>query len=223
MAFDTIVFDLDGTLVDTAPDLTASLNHALRQLGRPEVDPPSVRQMVGRGARALVIRGLEATGGLTEEMVDAGFDAFMQHYRANPAVHSVPFDGVEQALDQLAAMGLRLAVCTNKPAELAHMLIAELGWQQRFAALLGGDSLPVRKPDPLHLEQTITEAGGQRAIFVGDSETDADTAKAAGVPLILVSFGYATQPLDGMGSIEIIEHYRRLPGAVADIQATFKQ
>ncbi len=223
MKFDTIAFDLDGTLVDTAGDLTASLNHALQTLGRESVDPASVRRMVGRGARVLVERGLEATGARTDALVEEGVETFMQHYRAHVAVHSQPFAGVEQALDELSGQGFRLAVCTNKPVGLAQALITKLGWQARAAAVLGGDSLPWRKPDPRHLMTTVEQAGGDRAIFVGDSETDAETAHAAGVPLVLVSFGYAAGSVRDLACDHLIDHFATLPETVATIQASFNQ
>lgn len=221
MHFDTIVFDLDGTLVDTAGDLTASLNHALSSLGRPPVPPASVRAMVGHGARKLLERGLAASGEMTEALVDAGFAPFMEHYAANIAVHSRPFAGVEAALDRLAARGHALAICTNKPERLARSLVAELGWSDRFGALLGADSRPYRKPDPRHLLETVAEAGGSRALFVGDSRTDADTAKAAGVALVLVSFGYSTEPVASLGADVLIDHFDDLDQAVLTIQEGF--
>ena len=221
MTADTIIFDLDGTLVDTAGDLTASLNHALGVLGRPAIDPSDVRAMVGHGARKLLERGLVATGGMTPDLVEAGVRPFLDHYAANIAVQSRPFDGVEQALAALEADGLALAICTNKPVALAKALVAELGWAGRFRALLGADSRPWKKPDPRHLTDTLAEAGGRAAIFVGDSRTDADTARAAGVPLVLVSFGYSTDPVETLGADALIHHFDALSPAVAAIQSQF--
>jgi phosphoglycolate phosphatase len=221
MTADTIIFDLDGTLVDTAGDLTASLNHALGVLGRPPIDPAGVRAMVGHGARKLLERGLAATGDMTPDLVEAGVRPFLDHYAANIAVHSRPFAGVEQALDTLEADGLALAICTNKPVALAEALVAELGWAGRFRALLGADSRPWKKPDPRHLSDTLSAAGGRRAIFVGDSKTDADTAKAAGVPLILVSFGYSTDPVETLGADSLIHHFDALVPAITAIQGQF--
>lgn len=221
MQFDTIIFDLDGTLVDTADDLAAALNHALERLGRPTVRPAQVRQLVGRGARALLERGLELDGGATEGEVDAGLADFLRFYTDNLAVHSRPFDGVVAALDQLAAEGYRLAICTNKPERMARALVEQLGLAERFEALLGGDSLPYRKPDPRHLTETLHLAGGQRGIFIGDSTVDAETAHNAGVPLVLVSFGYSTDPVDQLGAARVIEHFAELSAAVAAIQHGF--
>jgi phosphoglycolate phosphatase len=221
MTADTIIFDLDGTLVDTAGDLCASLNHALGVLGRPGVDPAGVRAMVGHGARKLLERGLAATGEMTPELVEAGVRPFLDHYAANIAVHSRPFDGVEQALAALEGEGLTLAICTNKPVALAQALVAELGWAGRFQALLGADSRPWKKPDPRHLTDTLAAARGRAAIFVGDSRTDADTARAAGVPLVLVSFGYSVEPVETLGADALIHHFDALVPAVAAIQSQF--
>jgi len=221
MTADTIIFDLDGTLVDTAGDLTASLNHALGVLGRRAIDPAGVRAMVGQGARKLLERGLAATGDQTPELVAAGVAPFLAHYAANIAVHSRPFDGVEAALDALDARGLRLAICTNKPVALAQALVAELGWTKRFRALLGADSRPWKKPDPRHLTDTLAEANGRSAIFVGDSRTDADTARAAGVPLVLVSFGYSTEAVATLGADALIDHFDFLVPAINSIQGRF--
>ncbi len=221
LSFDTILFDLDGTLVDTADDLTASLNHALQALGRPAVAPASVRGMVGHGARKLLERGLSATGGMTPELVDEGVSGFLDYYRDHIADFSRPFPGADTALDQLAARGFRLGVCTNKPESLARQLLACLGWADRFAAVRGSDSQPWRKPDPRHLTATLADAGGKACIFVGDSRTDADTAVAAGIPFILVSFGYSIEPLDQLQADYRIDDFAELAAAVDTIQSRF--
>lgn len=214
---ETIAFDLDGTLVDTAPDLCASLNHALAELGRGHISPEGVRMMVGQGARKLLERGLAETGGMTPELVEAGLPLFLDYYAANICRGSRPFDGVDQVLDGLASAGCRLAVCTNKPKRLTDLLIDALGWGDRFDAVLGADSLPVRKPDPLHLTSTIEAAGGHAsdAAYVGDSITDALTAQAAGIPLVLVTFGYSVDPVEQLGADVLIDSFARLPEALA--------
>lgn len=221
MPFDTIIFDLDGTLVDTADDLTASLNHALVALGREPVPPRDVRAMVGHGARRLLERGLSASGRCDDELVEQGLPLFLDYYAANIMAYSRPFEGVEATLDSLADRGFKLAVCTNKPAALTKRLIEALGWQDRFTAVLGADSRPWRKPDPRHLIDTLAAAGGERAIFVGDSGTDADTALAAGVPLVLVSFGYSTEPVGDMGADVLIDRFDALLPAIETIQHRF--
>jgi phosphoglycolate phosphatase len=146
----TILFDLDGTLVDSAPDLTAALNHALAVLGWPPVPADTVRHMVGHGARKLLEHGLAHGGTATAELVDAGVAPFMAYYRAHIADGSRPYPGVERALDALAEAGVAVAICTNKPQELAEGLIVALGWQGRFAAIVGQDSVPAPKPDAGH-------------------------------------------------------------------------
>jgi phosphoglycolate phosphatase len=208
--FDVVAFDLDGTLADTAPDLTASLNHALGVLGRAAVPQESVRHMVGHGARALLEKGLAATGIMTPALVDEGFPIFLDYYERNIAVGTRPYPGVEAAMDALAAQGVRVAVCTNKLEGLARELIEALGWTNRFAAILGGDTLPVRKPDPAPLLETIARSGGGRAAFVGDSITDTDTARAARIPCVAVSFGFSDRPPEQLGADILIDHFDAL-------------
>lgn len=208
--FDVVAFDLDGTLADTAPDLTSALNHALAALGRPPVPAEDVRHMVGHGARALLTKGLAATGELTEELVDQGFPIFFDYYAAHIADGSRPFDGLIAALDTLTARGVKLAICTNKPESLSSALIEALGWTDRFASLVGGDTLPVRKPDPAPLFEAIARAGGGRAAFVGDSITDTDTARAAGLPCVAVTFGFSDRPAEQLGASVLIDHYDQL-------------
>ena len=205
--FAVVAFDLDGTLADTAPDLTAALNHALGVLGRPAMPQESVRHMVGHGARALLQKGLAATGEMTDALVDAGFPVFLDFYERHIADGSRPYPGLEAALDALAARGVRLAVCTNKLESLARELIAALGWSGRFAGIVGGDTLSVRKPDPAPLFEAIARAGGGRAAYVGDSITDTDTARAAGLPCVAVSFGFSDRPADQLGADLLIDHF----------------
>ena len=219
--FDTVLFDLDGTLVDTADDLTASLNYALQCLGREAVGNASVRAMVGHGARRLLERGLTATGAMAPELVEEGLPLFMEYYRAHIADYSRPFPGVDDALARLSASGWKIGVCTNKPEALALQLIESLNWSDRFDAVRGADSQPWRKPDPRHLTAALEGVGGQACIFVGDSRTDADTAVAAGVPFILVSFGYSMEPLDCLPADILIDHFSELEAAIATIQSRF--
>ena len=207
---DVVVFDLDGTLADTAPDLAAALNHALIRLGRRPVPVESVRHLVGHGAKALLRKGLAATGEASEELVEQGFPHFIDYYGENICVGTWVYEGLEEALDALARHGIALAICTNKFEWLTHRLIEKLGWTGRFQSIVGGDTVGVRKPDPAPLHETIDRAGGGRAVFVGDSITDADTARAAGVPLIAVSFGFSDRPADQLGAETVIDHYSEL-------------
>lgn len=216
-----VVFDLDGTLVDTGPDLTASLNHALAKLGRPPVEEESVKEMVGLGAAKLLERGLGATGDVNAELIAEGLPIFLDYYAANVCVASRPYPGVEAAMDRLAEHGVRLAVCTNKPEGLSRDLIAAIGWEKRFAANLGGDSLPVRKPHPRHLLATIEAAGGdvRETVFVGDSIVDVTTARAAEVPVVAVSFGFPDRPAESLGADLVIDHYDELIPALRMVRA----
>ena len=215
--FKTVVFDLDGTLADTAPDLTAALNHALGELGRPPVPAEDVRHMVGHGAKALLRKGLAATGAVSEALVDEGFPIFLAHYEAHIADHSRPFPGVEQALAALEAAGIAIAICTNKLEGLTHEFLKAVGWEGRFAAVVGGDTLSVRKPDPAPLLEAIARAGGGPAAFVGDSITDTDTAKAAGVPCVALSVGFADRPIDELGADRVIDHWDELLQTLEDM------
>lgn len=212
--FDTIVFDLDGTLADTAPDLAAVLNHVLTALGRPPVPVDSVRHLVGHGARALLRRGLAATGEASEELVEAGFPLYLQHYSANICRGTRAYPGIEAALDDLAARGVALAVCTNKLESLTLKLLDALGWSGRFRAVVGGDTLATGKPDPAMLHEAVARAGCGRAAFVGDSITDADTARAAGFPFVAVSFGFSDRPASELGADAVIDGFDELVPAL---------
>lgn len=205
--FDVVAFDLDGTLADTAPDLTAALNHALGVLGRPPVPAEDVRHMVGHGARALLQKGLSATGEMTDELVERGFPIFIDYYLDHIADGTRIFPGLNAALDRLAARGVKLAVCTNKAEHLARRCIDELGWSDRFDALVGGDTLPVRKPDPAPLFEAIARCGGGRAAYVGDSITDTDTGRNANVPTVAVSFGFSDRPVEQLDAAALIDHF----------------
>lgn len=219
MGWPTIIFDLDGTLVDSAPDLTAALNAALADAGRPAVDPATVRHLVGHGARALIERGLALSGGGSEADIARALPVFLDYYAAHIADGTRPYPGCAAALDGLAAGGSRLAICTNKPVSLSVALIAALGWTERFAANLGGDSLAVRKPDPAHVLATIAAAGGDPAtsVFVGDTAVDVAAARAAGVPVIVCAFGFADRPAVDLGADAVIADYAGLAAALAAV------
>ncbi len=207
---DLVAFDLDGTLADTAPDLAAALNHALMKLGRPTVPPEEVRYLVGHGARALLRKGLAESGPSGEDLVEEGFPHFIDYYAANICTGTTCYSGAEAALDALKTRGVRTALCTNKPEGLTHLLLDALGWTGRFDAIVGGDTLPVRKPDPAPLHEAIARAGGGRAVFIGDSITDADTARAAALPFVAVSFGFSDRPASELGADAVIDDYAEL-------------
>ena len=214
----TIVFDLDGTLIDTAPDLIATLNVLLGEEGVAALPLAAARTMIGRGARALIARGFEAAGAPADgATLDRLFERFIAHYRDNIAVLSRPFPGVIETLDVLDAAGARLAVCTNKRTDLSLALLDALHLRRRFAAVVGADAAPAAKPDPRHLTVTIDRAGGRidRAVMVGDSASDLGAARAAGVPVILVSFGYTDVPAADLGADLLIDRYEQLADGCA--------
>lgn len=213
-AFDVVAFDLDGSLADTSLDLAAALNHALVRLGRPQVPTESVRHLIGHGARALLRRGLAATGAAPEELVETGFPIFIDYYLDHICVGTRPYAGVEAALGRLQAEGTKISLCTNKQEAPTFALLDALGWRNLFDAVVGGDTLPVRKPDPAPLFEAVARAGGGRAAFVGDSITDADTAKAARLPFVAVSFGFSDRPVEQLGADAVIDDYGALSEAL---------
>ena len=213
----TIVFDLDGTLVDTAPDLADTLNVILAREGLAPVPYDKARTMIGGGARRMIEAGLAfEKRAATAAEIDRLFADFIAHYAAHIADRSRPFPGLIAALDRLAAQGCTFAVCTNKLEGLSRLLLDALGLTPRFASICGQDTFGVQKPDPEILRRTIAQAGGSaaRAIMVGDSATDIDTARAAGVPVIAVDFGYTDTPVTQLGPDRVIGHFAELPDAV---------
>jgi phosphoglycolate phosphatase len=212
-----VVFDLDGTLVDTAPDLINALNFVLDREGLPPVPLHSARNLIGAGARRLIERGLELEGRFVGiDDITRLTDDFIDHYAAHIADLSRPFEGLEGALDDLDARGYRFAVCTNKLEWLSKLLLDQLGLSPRFAAICGADTFGVSKPDPAILQQTIARAGGEisSAIMVGDAGPDIGVARRAGVPVIGVEFGYTEVPIADLKPDRLIRHMDELPGAV---------
>src|SRR5882672_6646580 len=213
----TIVFDLDGTLVDTAPDLINALNFVLGREGLPPVPLLSARNMIGAGARRLIERGLELEGrSLGLDDVTRLMGDFIDYYAAHIADVSRPFDGLEDALDDLSALGYRFAVCTNKLEWLSKLLLDRLGLSSRFSAICGADTFGVSKPDPAILRQTIARAGGElsSSIMVGDAGPDIGVARRAGIPVICVEFGYTDVPIADLKPDRLIGHMKELPEAV---------
>jgi phosphoglycolate phosphatase len=215
-----VVFDLDGTLVDTAPDLINALNFVLDREGMPPLPLASARNLIGAGARKLIERGLEAGGGaVTVGELDRMMRDFIDYYAEHIADESRPFDGLEAALDDLESRGFRFAVCTNKLEWLSKLLLDRLGMTHRFAAICGADTFGVAKPDPAILHQTIARAGGQSpaSVMVGDSGTDIGAARRAGVPVVGVSFGYTDVPIAELRPDRLIGHMSDLPEAVESL------
>jgi len=213
----TIVFDLDGTLVDTAPDLAAAANHVFGLIGLPPVTPAELHPMISRGSRAMIEEGLRLHGvAKTPDEVGRLHELFFPYYADNIAVLSRPFEGIPVLLDGLLRAGARLAVCTNKLEGLSRSLLRQLALHERFAAIAGRDTFDVFKPAPGHLTRTIDMAGGRldRAVMVGDSEVDIATAAAAGVPSIGVTFGYTSVPVRDLKPTAAIDHYSEFMGAL---------
>ncbi|MET0537861.1 MAG: HAD family hydrolase [Xanthobacteraceae bacterium] len=215
-----IAFDLDGTLVDTAPDLVTTLNVIFDRLDLPPVDYTTARNMVGGGARKMIEQGLAAEGRvIAVEEVDELTRQFIEYYAEHIADRSRPFPGVESALPELASRGCRLAVCTNKLEWLAVRLLDKLGLLQHFVAISGGDTFKLQKPRPEPLRGTIARAGGaeRRAIMVGDSITDIATGHAAGIPVIAVDYGYSKIPVAELGAARVISAFSELPRVVFEL------
>ncbi len=213
-----LVFDLDGTLADTAGDLVAALNIILAREGLAGIAVQDARAMVGNGARALIQRGLSAHGiEVGESRLDEMLAGFLAYYEAHVADETVLFPGVARALDRFEAAGFGFAVCTNKVEYPSILLLNALGVAGRFRAICGKDTFAVSKPDGEALLQTIARAGGDRgrAVMVGDSKMDIDTARSAGIPIVAVNFGYTSVPVDRFKPDRVIGHYDELWGAVA--------
>ncbi|MFN0219521.1 MAG: HAD family hydrolase [Hyphomicrobium sp.] len=213
----TLVFDLDGTLVDSAPDLAAATNHVLANLGLSPVDEAEIRPFVGHGALAMIEKAAAAHGrALNDHELHEQFEVFIAHYIEHIADTSRPYDGVVAALSLARDRGAVLAVCTNKMESHARKLLSALELTEHFAAITGRDSLGVWKPDPRHLTGTIALASGdaRRAIMIGDTETDIKTAKAAGTPVITVDFGYSAEPVASFSPDVIISSYADLLPAI---------
>lgn len=208
--FPTVGFDLDGTMIDTAGDLTAAVNHALTLVDRAPLSEAAVRPMIGLGAKHMLEQGLAATGGVADGDVERLYPELLRYYEAHIAVHSRPFSGLAEALDRLDALGVRTAVVTNKKEHLARQLLGELGLAERMATIIGGDTLGVCKPSPEPILAMVEQCGGGRAAFVGDSVYDVMAATNAGVPSILVSFGFLDRPTQDLGADHVIDRYDEL-------------
>ena len=216
----TIIFDLDGTLIDTAPDLIGTLNVIFAREGLPPVPYEAARNAIGGGAKTMIARGIEAEGRVfSAQKLEQMFADFIAHYSDHVADRSRPFPGLIDALDTLAARGCRFAVCTNKLERLSVLLLGKLKLADRFVAICGQDTFGIQKPDPEILLQTLAAAGGtlRHAVMIGDSITDIRTARAAGVPVIAVDFGYSERPIAEFGPDRIINHFSQLPASIATI------
>ncbi len=205
-----ILFDLDGTLVDTAPDLIHTLNHLLAAENCPPAPEPLMRTMISLGARAMIDKGFElAQNPRSAPQLDELTKRFIAHYSDHIAVHSQPFPGVIKTLEQLSQRGLPLGICTNKSEALSRRLLESLDMDHYFSALIGVDTLAVKKPHPGHILGTIKALGmsPEQAIMIGDSETDIKAAQAANIPVIAVDFGYSPEPVANFHPDAIVSHY----------------
>ncbi|MEO6152793.1 MAG: HAD-IA family hydrolase [Croceibacterium sp.] len=215
--FAIVGFDLDGTLVDSALDLGPAVNHALRLAGRAEVSPEQVRHLIGGGARRMLERGLEETGGpVPGPEFERAYAALLRHYEAHIADHTVPYPRCLDALDALRERGCKLAVVTNKVESLTRKLLDGLAMAARFDTIVGGDTLgPGRaKPKPDMLDEAIARCGGGTFAMVGDSSYDTGAANAAGVPSVILSFGYNDRPANQLGATAVIDDYVQLIGVL---------
>ena len=214
-----LIFDLDGTLADTAPDLLGATNAVLASRGRPQLDLTSLRHMVGFGARALILQAMEASGEpITEEDLPPLVEIFLSYYRDHIADGSVLFPNVMETLAELKTAGARLAVLTNKPQELTDMLLPQLGMGSTFAAVYGAGRKGYTKPDPRIFQDVLADCGGGPGVMIGDSITDLNTARAAGAPCVLVSYGFTPVPAHELGGDAVIDDFADLPQALRDLK-----
>lgn len=214
------IFDLDGTLADTAPDLVGAANDLLAERDLRPLDPVTARSTAGRGGRALISLGHERAGRpLDAAAVETLFPRFLALYEERIDRESRLYPGVTEALDRLSGAGWRLGVCTNKPEALARLLLDRLGVLDRFGALLGADTLPVKKPNPRHLLETIArlDSAPERSVLVGDSQTDRDAARNAEVKIVLVRFGYALDPPASLKPDALIGHFDELDATLQSL------
>jgi phosphoglycolate phosphatase len=218
----TVIFDLDGTIVDTAPDLLASLNAVLLRAGHRPVVPAELRSLVGHGVRRLFERAFATTGAeVSPEEFAAYCQEFLVHYRANIARESRPFPRVRETLDLLAGGGCGLGLCTNKPQELTELLLGQLDLARHFLAVYGSGRASANKPDPRHLYEVLDamKADRARTVMVGDSPVDVEAARNAKIPVIVMSYGYTPTSVHALGADLVLDDFAELPGAVARLVA----
>lgn len=217
-----LIFDLDGTLVDTAPDLAASLDHVLTGYGRPPLGLAPVRHMVGDGARVMIERGFAATGGPPPDGVEPAFRRFLAFYRAHIADRSKPFPAVLEQIREARAAGCRIAVCTNKLEEPTNLLLSALQLTDLIDTTVCGDTLPTRKPDPAMVVECLRrlQVTARDAVMLGDSLNDVAAAQGAGVPVVVVTFGYTAIPAAELGGDALLDDYAALPEVLAGLGAS---
>ncbi|RMF34375.1 MAG: HAD family hydrolase [Alphaproteobacteria bacterium] len=206
------IFDLDGTIADTAADLILSANRTLGETAL--IDPARDRELAFHGGKAMLREGLRRRAETFDEArIEALYDSLLVHYRRDICLHTRPFPGLVEALDALEGAGWRFGICTNKPEALARALMAELALDHRFPVLVGPDTFAERKPHPLPFRETVRGLGGEvgRSLLIGDSRTDRDTARAAGVPVVLVTFGVLGRDVADLAPDGVLDDYADLP------------
>ncbi|WP_022681277.1 HAD family hydrolase [Sphingobium bisphenolivorans] len=208
--FDIVGFDLDGTLLDTSGDLAAAVNYALGTLGRASFPVEEIKPFVGKGAKVMLTRALDASGGYDEATLAKTLPVLLDYYEQNLAIHSRPYPGLIEMMDALQAASVKLAICTNKAERFTIPLMHQIGLSDRFASIVGGDTVGVAKPDPAPIHAMIERAGGGRAIFLGDTINDIAGARNAGIPSIAVSFGFLDGPVEQLEADAIIHHFDEL-------------
>jgi phosphoglycolate phosphatase len=216
-----VIWDLDGTLVDSAPDICRALNSTLAAFGRDALDERDVRRMIGDGVAKLIERGFSATGARPEQQsITQAVELFMVHYSEDPVVSTCLFPGAVDALSGIAALGVPQGICTNKPEAVSRAVLRELGIDACFEAVVGGGTTRARKPDPAPLEHCMTRLGalhGRQGLMIGDSAIDVATARAVGMTVGLVTFGYARSDVRTIGADFLVEDLALVPGMLATV------
>jgi phosphoglycolate phosphatase len=218
--FNALLFDLDGTIIDSAPDVCSSLNRALDAMERPPITVEDTKMLVGFGARTLCDKALAMTGEpASEDDVELLLTGFLDGYRKNPCEHTIIFPGALDALNLFLGAGIQLGICTNKPEATCFPVLDALGLRHFFSSVICGDTIEFSKPDPRHIFHTLDEMGAELsdAAFVGDSEADVEAANNAGLPCILVTFGYCHAPFNSLNADAIIDHFDDLDAALKAI------
>ena len=212
-----VVFDLDGTLIHSLPDIAAAANRLLVAEGRAPLPPEQIRSMIGDGAGTLVERTFAVSGGLPGPDLAPYLARFLREYEPRAAENTEPFPGVLDTLERLRANGYRLALCTNKPSVATREVLEAFSMAHLFEVVIGGDEVPAMKPDPRHVTAVLDRLGAAvtEATYVGDSINDVTASHAAGLPCILVSFGYTRTPVGELGAESVIDHFEDLPAALA--------
>ena len=208
--FDIVGFDLDGTLFDTSGDLAAAVNYAIGTIGRPPFPVAAIHPFVGKGAKVMLQRALDASGGYDEETLATLLPILLDYYEQNLAIHSIPYPGLLTAMDALTDAGVKLAICTNKAERFTIPLMHQIGLSDRFAAIVGGDTVGVAKPDPAPIRAMIDRAGCGRTVFIGDTINDIAGARNAGIANVAVSFGFLDGPVENLEADAVIHHFDEL-------------